>query len=194
MEVNDLHLVEEPKKVLGMNPKKFALWLFIVSIVMIFGSLTSAYVVKMADGEWLIYDLPTIFWINSMIIMVSSAAMQWAVVSARKDNIANVKLALLATIVLGVGFLYGQFQAWKDLVDIGVYFVGNASGSFLYVLTGVHGFHLITGLAFILIVMGAAFRYKVHSRNLLTIEMCATYWHFLGGLWLYLFIFLLLNH
>ena len=87
MEVKDLHLVEEPKKVLRMNPKKFALWLFIVSIVMIFASLTSAYIVKMADGEWLIYDLPTIFWINSIIILMSSATMQWAVVSARKDNI-----------------------------------------------------------------------------------------------------------
>jgi cytochrome c oxidase subunit 3 len=74
-----------------------------------------------------------------------------------------------------------------------IYFGGsgaNPSGSFLYVLTGVHGFHLITGLIFLLIVLISTFKYKVHSKNLIRLELCATYWHFLGALWVYLYLFL----
>jgi cytochrome c oxidase subunit 3 len=83
--------------------------------------------------------------------------------------------------------------AWGDLVKNSVYLVGNPSGSFLYVLTGLHALHLISAIIFVLIVLIATFRNKVHSQNLAQIEMCTTYWHFLGGLWLYLFVFLILN-
>jgi cytochrome c oxidase subunit 3 len=70
----------------------------------------------------------------------------------------------------------------------------NPSGSFLYVITGLHAFHLITGIIYLLIILGASFQYNIHSKNMVRMEMCATYWHFLDILWLYLFAFLLLNH
>jgi len=82
-------------------------------------------------------------------------------------------------------------------VQNNVYFGGsgsNPAGSFLYILTGVHGFHLITGLIFVAITLASSLKYKVHSKNLLRIQLCTTYWHFLGGLWLYLYIFLRINH
>jgi cytochrome c oxidase subunit 3 len=96
--------------------------------------------------------------------------------------------------ILGVCFLVGQWYSWKALVSIEIFFVGNPAGSFLYVLTGMHAVHLISGLIFLIIVLISTFRYKVHSKSMSTLEMAATYWHFLGALWIYLFMFLLLNH
>jgi cytochrome c oxidase subunit 3 len=189
----EIRIVEEASEPLAMNPKKFGLWIFIASVIMIFAALTSAYIVRQSDGNWRVFELPNSFWITSALILVSSATMHWAYLAAKRDNLETAKLAISITTVLGIGFLVGQFLAWGDLVTANVYFVGNPSGSFVYVLSGLHGLHIVGGVVFLLIVLVATFRYKVHSRNLAQIEMCATYWHFLDGLWLYLFVFLLLN-
>lgn len=193
----ELKIVEEAKKPLSMNPKKFALWLFIGSVVMIFASLTSAYIVRQAEGNWMAFDLPSLFWVNTGVIILSSVTMHWAYVSAKKDNLDTVKIALAVTTVLGVCFLVGQFLAWGQMVDGNIYFVndraGAVSGSFVYVISGLHGLHIVSGIIFLLIVLVATMRFKTHSRNLTQMEMCLTYWHFLGGLWLYLFLFMLFN-
>jgi cytochrome c oxidase subunit 3 len=177
-----------------MHPLKFALWLFIVSIVMIFAALTSAYIVRQAEGDWLLYDLPVSFLRNTVLLVLSSVTMQLAYGAAKKNNFKAIKVYMILTALLSVSFLIGQFYSWGDLVDIDVFFVGNPSGSFLYVLTGMHAFHLITGVIFILIMLISAYKLNVHSKNMVKMEMCTTYWHFLDGLWLYLYIFLLLNH
>lgn len=189
----ELDIMQEPERPLSMHPQKFALWLFLVSIVMLFAAFTSAYIVRRGEGNWLDFDLPALFSYTSVVIVLSSITMQWAYVSAKKDNLDILKIALSLTTVLGIAFLVGQWYAWGDLVDKDVYFVGNPSGTFIYVLTGVHGVHLISGVIFLIIVLISSFRYKVHSKSLLRIEMCATYWHFLGALWLYLFFFLSYN-
>lgn len=185
--------MDRPKQILSMHPQKFALWLFIVSVMMMFAALTSAYIVKQADNNWLLFDMPDAFVYTSIVIVLSSVTMHWAYLSAKKDNISQAKAAVLSTFVLGIIFLIGQYLSWSELVEMDVYFVGNPAGSFIYVLTGLHGLHLISALIFLFIVFIAVFRYKVHSKRLNRIEMCTTYWHFLGGLWLYLYFFLLLN-
>jgi cytochrome c oxidase subunit 3 len=192
----DIRIVEEAKKPQSMNPKRFALWLFMVSVVMLFGAWTSAYFVKRAEPGWSSFELPTQFWLNTAIIMLSSATMVWARQSAKKDDMAKTKIALSLTTLLGAGFLVGQWFAWQKMVTMNYFFAGsgsNSSSSFIYVLTGFHGLHIISGIIFLLIVLGAVFRFKIHSKNMLRLELCSTYWHFLGGLWLYLFVFLLLN-
>jgi cytochrome c oxidase subunit 3 len=191
--VAEIKIIEEAKRPLAMNPKKFALWLFMVSVVMIFAALTSAYIVRKGEGNWLIFDIPTLFWVNTAVILASSISMHWAYLAAKRDSLETVKIATIITTLLGVAFLVGQFLAWGDLVRNGVYFVGNPSGSFVYVLSGLHGLHLVSGVIFLGVLLSATMTYKVHSKSLTRIEMCATYWHFLGGLWLYLFVFLLLN-
>ncbi len=191
---SDFKLTEEPKRPLSMHPKKFALWLFIITVVMIFAALTSAYIVRQAEGNWLVFELPTSMWVTTGIILLSSVTMHWAYLAAKKDELDQVKLAIGITTGLGVLFLVGQFYVWGVLVDSNVFFVGNPSGSFLYFLSGLHGLHLVSGIIFLIIVLISALRYKVHAKNLNQIQMCATYWHFLDGLWIYLFIFLLLNH
>lgn len=193
-QIEHIQLIEEPQQTLSMHPKKFALWLFIASVVMIFAAMTSAYIVRQSDGNWLVFDMPQILWYTSGIILLSSMTMQWAYAAAKKDNLSSLKLAMSLTALLGIAFLIGQFLSWKELVGMGVYFVGNPAGSFMYVFTGLHGLHLISGVIFLVVVLINTYRYKVHAKNMDQIEMCTTYWHFLDGLWLYLFLFLLLNH
>ena len=222
----EIKIVEDAKKPLAMNPKKFALWLFIVTVIMIFASMTSAYIVRQAEGNWILFELPTLFWINTVVILVSSISMHWAYVAAKRDNLEVVKVAMVITTLLGLAFMVGQYMAWSDLVANRIHLVGNPSGSFVYMISGLHALHVIGGVVFLLIVLnvgsleilqGSPLRYivkplsilwvipamflamspkhalKVGSKNLNQIEMCATYWHFLDGLWLYLFVFLLLN-
>lgn len=189
----EFKIVEEPKKPLSMHPKKFAMWIFVATVGMLFAALTSAYIVRQAEGNWLYFDLPPMLTWTTGIILISSFTMQMAYWSAKNDLLDRVKLWVSATMALGVIFLVGQLYSWGQLVAQNVYFVGNPSGSFLYVLTGLHGLHIVSAIIYLVIVMVSAFRFKIHSRNLAQIEMCTTYWHFLGGLWLYLFIFLILN-
>lgn len=190
----EIKIVEEARKPMGMNPHKFAMWLFIVTICMLFAAWTSAYMVKRADAGWAEVIIPQQFWINTGIIILSSFSMVWAQRSARKDSLEKVKLAISITTVLGVAFLVGQLLAWKEMVSLSEYFTGgNVSHSFLYVLTAFHGAHIVGGVIFLIIVLISTFRYKIHSKDMTTMELCSTFWHFLGVLWLYLFTFILLN-
>jgi cytochrome c oxidase subunit 3 len=193
----EIKIVEEAKQPLAMHPKKFGLWIFMVSVVMVFGAFTSAYIVRQAEGNWLDFDLPPMFWLTTIIILISSGTMQWAYISAKRDKIEMTKIAMAITTILGVAFLIGQFMGWSQLVSQGIHLVGRdssaVSGSFLFIISGVHGAHVISGVIFLAVVLAAVFKFKVHSKSLAQIEMCATYWHFLDGLWLYLFVFLLLN-
>jgi len=161
---------------------------------MIFAALTSAYIVRQAEGNWLSFQLPGILWYATGILIISSITAQLAYRSAKQDNIASVKTFLGISILLGIAFLIAQVYTWSILVDNNVFFVGNPAGSFIYVIMGVHGFHLISGLVYLMIILGRTYQYKVHSKNLLQLGLSVSYWHFLDGLWLYLFVFLLLNH
>jgi cytochrome c oxidase subunit 3 len=190
--ISEIKIVEEPNQPISMNPKKFAMWLFIGSVIMLFAAFTSGYIVRRAEGNWVYFDLPFLFTISTVVIIASSITMQLAYWAAKKDNLESVKILVTITSVLGLAFLVLQFEGWKDLVLNQVYLVGNPSGSFFYIITGLHGLHLISAIVFLLIMLVATYRYRVHSKNLVKLEMCLTYWHFLGGLWLYLFVFLLL--
>lgn len=190
---SEFRIVEEPKQPLAMNAKKFAMWLFLVSVGMLFAAFSSAYIVRQAEGNWVDFSLPSLFYYTTAIIVLSSISMQWAYFAAKKNDFTKVKWLVSVTSILGVAFLVGQAIGWKQLVEISAYWVGNPSGSFVYVLTGVHGAHVVGGLVFLAIVLISAFKLKIHSKNLLQIELCVTYWHFLGGLWIYLFVFLILN-
>ena len=186
----DMKIVEEPRKPLAMHPKKFAMWLFSCTVFMLFASLTSAYIFRLSEGNWLYFELPDLFYYTTAIIVVSSVTMQLAYFAAKRNELGKVKLLVIITSVLGVAFLVGQFLAWGDLVRHSVYFVGNPSGSFLYVLTGLHGLHLVSAVVYLLIVLVSAVRMRINSGNMAQLEMCTTYSPFLGVLWLYLFIFL----
>jgi cytochrome c oxidase subunit 3 len=189
MEAIDFKIVEEPKKPLTMHPKKFGLWLFMASVFILFMAFTSAYIVRRAEGDWLLFELPTFFTYSTIAILLSSVTMQWGYFAVKRNQLSNAKNMILLTTVGGLTFLVLQFLGWRDLVQDSVHLVGNPSGSFLYIITGLHGAHIISAILFLLVVLVNALLQRL---NLNQVEMCTTYWHFLGVLWLYLFVFLTL--
>ncbi len=184
-------LTEEPKPVLSVNKWKFMVWLFIITIIMLFASQTSAYLVRRAEGNWVEFDIPQIFWFSTLVLMISSVAMHFSLQSARRNNQAMLKLAVAITFVFGMAFLGMQYLGWQNLQQQGVFLKGNPSGSFFYVFTGLHMAHLLIGLGILVGTFIMAFRMKINSKNTLLVEVCATAWHFLDLLWVYLFVFLL---
>lgn len=195
--MNPSELLAAKEEGLGTHPKRLVLILLIFSIIMMFAAFTSGYIVRRDEGNWREFDLPISLLFNTIAIILSSAAMQWALYSAKHDEVKRAQLGLVLTLAMGIVFLFGQVHSWSDLVAGRTFFGGadaNPSGSFVYVLMGVHAFHLVTGLIFVAVVLKRSINYQVHSRAMLSIGNATIYWHFLGGLWLYLYLFLLLNH
>lgn len=184
-------LAEEPKQVLSVNKWKFMIWLFIITIIMLFASQTSAYLVRRAEGNWVEFDIPQIFWFSTLVLMISSVSMHFALQAAKKNNQSMLKTAVAITFVFGIAFLCMQYLGWQNLQQQGVFLKGNPSGSFFYVFTGLHMAHLVIGLGILVATFIMAFRMKINSKNTLLVEVCATAWHFLDLLWVYLFVFLL---
>ncbi|MGZ5242682.1 MAG: cytochrome c oxidase subunit 3 [Bacteroidia bacterium] len=176
----------------SMNPSKFTLWLFLVTVGMLFAAFTSAMIVgredAMATGKWQAFNIPVTFTISTIIIVLSSVSMQWAYITASKNELENNRKALWITLFLGVAFVFTQIQGYDALVADNVFLSGsNRGASFFYVITGVHLLHIIGGILILLATLFSAYRYRVHSKNLLRINLCTTYWHFIGVLWVYLF-------
>ena len=183
--------IQEPKPILTVNKWKFIIWLFIITIIMLFASQTSAYIVRRAEGNWTEFEIPVFFWYSSFILIVSSVFMQLSLMAAKKDEFRKLKGFISIAFILGIIFLIMQYIGWQNLQTQGIYLKGNPSGSFYYIITGLHGFHLITGLIVMLFSFYSSIKMNIHSKNLIRLEVCTIYWHFLDLLWIYLFVFLL---
>ena len=169
---------------------KQLLWIGIGSIVMFFGGLTSAYIVRKAEGNWLEFEMPIWFTISTIAVIASSVSLWFALQNIKNDKSATN--LLLTTLIIGLIFTFSQTQGWQDLVAKGVYLTGegsNPSGSFIYVLTLAHLMHLLGGLIALSITTIKSKLNKYSKENYLGIELISTYWHFIGLLWLYLFLF-----
>jgi cytochrome c oxidase subunit 3 len=169
------------------------LWVGMISIVMLFAGLTSAVIVRKSDGVWLQFYMPTMFWVSTVVILLSSGTLFMALQSAKKAKFSAVRVFLGITLFLGLVFTWSQVQAWAQLTDGQVYFTGsqsNASGSFLYILTLVHLLHLFGGLIALGVTFFKSFKNAYEPKNLLGLQVCSIYWHFLDAIWLYLFLFL----
>lgn len=174
-----------------IHPKKLALWVACASMAMVFAALTSAYMVRQAAGNWLEFPLPNIFFTSTAVVLLSSVSLQGAYWSFNKGKAAMYKGLLIAGLILGVVFVNLQYQGWLSLNEMGVPLKLNPSGDFIYAISGIHLAHVIGGLiAIIVTVMAALMRsFKVTPARKLRLELLLTYWHFIGGLWLYLMIF-----
>ncbi len=180
--------VEKPK----IPTEKILLGIGIASIVMLFAGLTSGYIVRQAEGNWKYFEIPMAFYVSSAIILSSSLTMHLALRAARKDQLQDIKRYLIITLVLGLAFVFTQFLGWNELVKNEVYFADKTtpSGSFFYVLTGLHLAHIAFGILGLILTGAKSIREKYNSANYLGISLCAIYWHFLDALWIYLFVFL----
>ena len=187
------YISQEELKDIRNRTAKPLMWVGIVGMVMLFAGMTSAYIVRQAEGNWLYFDLPVTFYVSTAVIIASSLTMLLAQYAIKKDNITLTTVMLLATLVLGSLFAMLQFQAWGELVDTGVFFAGresNASGSFLYALTGLHLAHLAGGLFALIFTSIKSILKKYSAEDHVGIGVAATYWHFLDILWVYLLLFL----
>lgn len=169
------------------------LYIGIVSMVMLFAGLTSAYVVRADNGNWLVFSLPSISIVSTAVIVMSSLTMLMAQRAIKKDDLRTTQIGLFLTLMLGIAFFFTQLAGWKELTEQGIYFVGkyaNASGSFLYLIAMVHLAHMIGGLIALSVSLTKSLLKKYSSADYLGIELTAIYWHFLDLLWVYLFLFL----
>ena len=178
-----------------INPKIFGLWIAMASILMMFAALTSAYIVRQGAGNWLEYQIPSAFLLSTILILLSSASVHYSLLSYRKGRASGYKLGLLLTLALGVGFVIMQYVGWLQLEEIGVYLNGNPSGSFFYVISGLHAAHVLGGIAALILAVLYAFTltFKVTKSRLIGLQLVTHYWHFVDFLWVYLLIFLILQ-
>ncbi len=176
-----------------IHPQKFALYVSFASIIMMFGALTSAYIVKSAAGNWLEYTLPAQFYYSTACIVLSSVALHISYRSFLNGNAALYRGLLLVTFVLGISFVSLQYHGWNALFNVGVDLKASVSGSFLYLITGLHAVHVLGGIAGITVAIIHAFtlKYIVTEKRKTRFQLVLHYWHFVDILWIYLLIFLL---
>ena len=168
------------------------LWVGLGSIIMAFAGLTSAYIVKKSQANWLDFDLPNVFWASTAIILVSSFTMQMAVKKYKEQQLNQYQGFMTLTAILGVVFLIMQYQGFMALEANNIALTGprsNSAGSFLLVITSFHMLHVLGGVVALVIVAIRAFSTKTKTYNALPVELVSTYWHFVDILWIYLFVF-----
>lgn len=183
--------------VINVRPVKFIVWLFIVSSIMLFAGWTSGFLVSrgslLDDGEWITFALPRVFTVSSVLIVLSSATVHWARVSATRLHFRTAKLALWITIILGIAFLGCQVAGWAKMTEMNMYFAGHVAGSYIYIISGFHGLHIIAGMGLLASCLLGLYRNVSRVKQTLRLEMSAVFWHFIDILWIYLYVFLLLN-
>lgn len=173
---------------------KMILLFAIISMIMMFAGLTSAFIVSKSRVDWLKdFEFPTAFFGSTLVILACSLTIHLAKISIKKDNKSATSIFLLATLGLGLLFVALQFLGFKQLIEMGYYPTGASSvitTTFLYVIAFVHLLHLGGGLISLLIVIYNHFKQKYNATQTIGIELAAIYWHFLDLLWVCLFLFL----
>lgn len=180
----------------SFKARKFLMWLFIISSFMMFAALTSGFIVYTEGNaeRGIKVLLPKAFIYSTVIIIISSITMHLAYLSAKKLDFGKQKLYTVLTIVLGIAFFFSQYSAWSVLTNAGAFFVNyNASQSFIYVFTGAHLLHIFAGIIMLLYSLIGKMRNIPQVRNLFRLEVTSIFWHFIDILWIYLYVFLLLN-
>ena len=181
----------EEKKI---RAKKMMLWFGIGSLIMSFAGLTSAVIVSSKRPDWLKeFQLPDAFMVSTVIIILSSISLILAKRALKKDARQTVTLLLLLTLGLGLAFVYSQFIGFGQIVNSGYNFTGptsNVTMSFIYIIAITHILHVVAGLISLMVVIYNHFKQKYNPSQMLGFELSATFWHFVDGLWLFLFLFL----
>ncbi len=174
--------------------KKMMLWFGIISMAMMFAGLTSAYVVSKSRPDWVGgIALPNAFYWSTLVILTSSITLIFAKKAVSSSQRRKATGLLLSTLVLGIIFVFLQFNSFEDLISRGYYFTGSESTvttSFIYVVILAHLAHLAGGIIVLFVLIYNHFKQRYHAGQTLGLELGATYWHFVDALWIYLFLFL----
>jgi cytochrome c oxidase subunit 3 len=165
---------------------KLGLGVFLAVAGSLFTLFVSAYSMRMNMADWRALPVPKLLWFNTGVLVLSSIALQWAHSAARRDDLDNVIVGLLAGGISAVIFLVGQLLAWQQLGAAGYFLASNPANTFFYLLTAVHGLHLMGGLAALGRTTAKVWRSTEMTEVRMSVELCAIYWHFLLLVWLVL--------
>ncbi|WP_299122180.1 cytochrome c oxidase subunit 3 [uncultured Winogradskyella sp.] len=177
--------------------KKMMLWFGIGSLIMSFAAWSSAFIVskkQRINKDWLIdFELPSAFIISVVLILISSLTFILAKRALKQNKLKMVTVWLLITLVLGIAFIFSQFEGFNQIINMGHFFTGESSNitvSYIYLIAAVHIAHVVVGLICLLVVIYNHFKQKYGPDNMLGLELAASFWHFVDILWVYLFLFL----
>ncbi|RWF79950.1 MAG: cytochrome-c oxidase, partial [Mesorhizobium sp.] len=166
---------------------KIGLGVFLAVVGCLFALFTSAYFMRMALSDWQALPLPRVLWFNTGVLVLSSIALRCASVAARRGQIDTVRLGLVTAGLTALAFLIGQLVAWRELTADGYLLTANPANSFFYLITGMHGLHLLGGLVGLSRTTAGAWNGARPERLRLSVELCAMYWDFLLFVWLAIF-------
>ena len=184
-----------------MHPLQLSLLIACGSIMMMFTALTSAYIVRQGAGNWLEFPLPSLFYVSAGLLVASSLTLHLAYrafKSAESEAGAAARLyrvMLVATAVLGFGFVVAQYQAWQAMYAAGLQMSGNPAPAFVYVLSALHAAHVLGGIVALVVALIHGFRLPVvpAPHRVVRLRLTLTYWHFMDLLWIYLLVFFALQ-
>ncbi len=186
--------LEQEIKQAKRKSAKPMLWVSMISMTMLFAGLTSAYIVSRKRDDWVSFDLPNAFYTSTILIVLSSITFILAKRFIKQNNRQLTSLFLVATLVLGIGFVFFQFEGFKELLNAGLFFAGEQStvkSSFIYGITIAHIAHVVAGIIVLLVVLFRHLNKKYTATDFLGLELGAIFWHFVDILWIYLFLFFL---
>lgn len=167
---------------------QLGMWLALASISMMFIGFSSAYILGLGTHSlWRAMAAPPFVWVNTAILLASSLTLELA---RRAPAATELKRWMILTCLLGMAFLAGQLWVWKLLADQGIYLSGNPHSSFFYLLTGVHGVHLLGGVAALVYLTARTWSSAAPVLGKVSLNVTALYWHFMDGLWIYLLVLL----
>ena len=175
-----------------MHPHKFTLWVAIGSITMMFAGLTSAYIVKRNQPNWLTFNIPLIFWYSTAVIIISSITIMLSRKYFDNKQMSRYRQMLAVTTLLGILFVVMQVIGFKQLWAEGITLTKNVAYSFLFIIVGLHALHVIGGVIALIVIYLKGFSSRIKNYSVIPVEVISIYWHFVDLLWIYLLIFLLM--
>lgn len=190
--------IKPKKESYRIEPAKLNTWLFMVASCMLFAAFISAYIVHKPDAQakqlWTVFELPVYFLISTIIVTISSVTVYLAFKTAKHDELEKNKTWLGLTILLGLGFFVSQFLGWRQMVSMNLTFSNpkqeDISASYVWVITVFHALHVLGGIVLLAVTLARSFAFKVHKKQMTLMAVTHTYWHFVGLLWIYLYLFL----
>ena len=171
----------------ALPTEKLGLRVFLAVVTILFLLLIMAYGVRMESEDWRPTPELRLLWLNTVLLVIGSVAMQWARVSARRHDMDGVRFGMLAGGVFAVAFLVGQIVAWRQLNSLVVFDIANPAIAFFFLITGLHGLHLLVGLVVLGRTASKVWRGAGAAEVRLSVELFTVYWHYLLLIWLVLF-------
>ena len=185
------------------EPFKFMMGVSIIGMSLLFLSLSFLYILRKSSTNWNNFELPSIFWVSTSIIVASSLTLQRAMKAFKKDDFQHYKWLIGVTLTLGAAFIITQIIGWKQVFEAGFNLSNSLASAFLLTLSGLHILHILGGIIYLAVTFTSAlkkstyvdaFVYSVNPPTQLRLQLVSIYWHFVDILWICLFLFLLYHH